>query len=472
MQADNYKASNFIHRSLLIGLGLFVLLALFYWQERVFFLDASYQVFSLLEQGDLPIQHQRYGGAVVLFLPYLLAQLEAPLVVVLASYSLSFALYPLLFFLLLQFGRLKHFAWAIGCLFLFVTAHTFFWIQNELIISTVLALVAVGITTIQQWAFGWRVLLLLPLSWLTIYTHPLGIAPLLASWLFFLVREVRSQSPNKKQSYFILAVMVVAFLLFIGRQFLFNQSNYDQAAMGMAENMLANLPGLFGHPAMDRFMRYSLSTQLPLTIALVLILQQYIRRKEWWRLTAVVLPFFIWLCLIVCAWPWAPDRFYIESYYYVFGSILALPFVFDVLPQLSSKWIKRLFFGFVLFRLVSILLVSPTYRARLSYLEEKVSLLQDQEQQRLLIQKDSLDMELLKMEWGLSFETLLLSSYLDPQRARTIMAIEGEPPAYCDDPDLAAVPTVFGPLGYRRLQDQAYIQLTDTSAVSDIGLRW
>ena len=465
------EAAAFTHRLLLIGLGLLVILAWYFWQERVFILDASYQVFSLLEQDGLPIQHQRFGGAIVFFLPKLLVLIGAPLGMVLLGYSLSFVLYPILLFLLLKRWGLSTYSWALACLFLFISAHTFFWIQSELIIATVLALVTIGVTANSSWPMTIRLFGLIPLCWLTVYTHPLGIAPLLAGWLFLLARDrgVREKSGSSR---IFLAAMALALILFIARQFIFNQSNYDQAAMGMADNLLSNLTGLFGHPAMDRFMRYSLSTQLPMTIVLSMIIYYYLQQKQYWRLAAVAAPFFAWLCLIVCAWPWAPDRFYIESYYYVFGSILALPFVLDVLPRLGWKWSKRLLIGFVVFRIVMIVLVSPPYQSRLVYLQEKVSVLQAQEQERLLIQRDRLDMQRLKMEWALSFESLMLSTYADPERPRTIMAIEGDPPDYCKDPNLASIPTSFGSIGYERLANQTYIQLSDTGAVTEIQIDW
>jgi hypothetical protein len=127
------KEDRFIFRLGFAGMTALLLLSVIYWRERTLFLDVAYQTVLMLRDGDVQVQVQRFGAAVVQALPLWGSKLMLPLKDVLLLYSVSFTLLYLLFFTLTAVvfkDRLM--SWAMLCLYLLMTVDGFYWCTSEL----------------------------------------------------------------------------------------------------------------------------------------------------------------------------------------------------------------------------------------------------------------------------------------------------------------------------------------------------
>lgn len=459
-----------------LGLGFLLLLSIVYWKERVFILDASFQSFSLVASEDWAIQVQRYGAILVQSLPLLLVKLQAPLWVVLLSYSVSFTLYPILFFFLLTKLDKPRIAWALALFFLLIMAHTFFWIQSELIQATALAILTIGVS---QQADGWhwpKAFWGLLLSVVVIYAHPLGIAPLTFGWMFLGVHEVRVRDGkarmyryewHKITPYLFLTLTAIAF--FVLKQFYLGTGEYDQTAVDMIENLPAHIGEIFTLPATNRFLLKCLTHYQTIPLLFFGLMYWYIRTKDWPKIAIVHGAVLLWLTIILCTWWYGAEQFYIESYYLMLGCFLGLPLAFDVIPRLNRLQLMGLLSFILLLRLSHIVVAGQEFKDRRVYIERLVEEMQERPNQRYTVYRDSLDMEKLQMDWGLPYATLMMSAVKNPDLPRTLLAYTGEhPPEHVEVFQKSGFATPWGPFKYEWLANDRYFRLSDTTRVETL----
>jgi hypothetical protein len=90
--------------TILTGSVLFFLLAvlsLVFYLERVIFIDISYQLFFMLKDGTIAIQHNQIGAFFTIAFTLLTSKLSLPLKQVMQLYSVGFVIYYFTIFLLI-----------------------------------------------------------------------------------------------------------------------------------------------------------------------------------------------------------------------------------------------------------------------------------------------------------------------------------------------------------------------------------
>ena len=449
-----------------LSLVVLLVLSLIYWQERVFLLDASFQVFHVIAPEEYFIQVGRYGAVLVQTLPLVLAKLGAPLAVTLASYSLSFTLYPLLLFGILIYLRTYQLALAVVLYFLCLMAHTFFWIQSEQIQATVLAILTLAIwrsprqlgASLRYGGFG-------ALSLLTLYTYPLAAAALLFGVVYYLWEDRRVGQLIKGD--LLLPPLVVG--LFALRQFVLNVNWYDSQKLELTDNILLYASDVFSLPATANFISHVGSTYQLLPVAYLLATVALLVQCRFWQLATLYAATAGWLLIILTCFHYGPDQFYMESYYLMLGLFLALPLADLALQsKKTSTWASALLLVALVVRVWTIIDVSPEYKAKLAYSRTLTRELQTLPDQRYLINESRLDMELLGMSYGLPTTTLMLSALDDPDRPRTVLPYAGAPP-----PNLAAwskvcFPSAWDCFGYERFAGEQYFRLMDSTMITEM----
>ena len=449
-----------------LSLVVLVVLSLIYWQERVFLLDASFQVFHVIAPEEYFIQVGRYGAVLVQTLPLVLAKLGAPLSITLASYSLSFTLYPLLLFGVLLYLRTYKLALAVALYFLALMAHTFFWIQSEQIQATVLAILTLGLwrsprklnKLVRYGGFGL-------LSLLTLYTYPLSAAALLFGVVYYLWED-RSAGQLAKFD-LLLAPLVVG--LFALRQFVFNVNWYDSQKLELTDNILLYATEVFSLPATENFINHVGSTYPLLPALLLLVTAFFIIQRRFRQLATLYAAIAGWLLIILTCFYYGPDQFYMESYYLMLGLFLSLPLAdLAVQSRQTSKWAGGLLIAALLVRVWTIIAVSPAYEAKLAYARTLTEELQTLPAQRYTIDESRLDMELLGMSYGLPTTTLMLSALDDPDRPRTVLPYAGAPPADLPNWSEVCFPSAWECFGYERFASDQYFRLTDSTLIVEL----
>jgi phosphate starvation-inducible membrane PsiE len=77
----------------LAALGILLILSVIFFKERVFFADASYVLFDILNYKKFAIQEHRYGSFITQIVPYLGAKLHLPIRALVFSYAVIFNRY-------------------------------------------------------------------------------------------------------------------------------------------------------------------------------------------------------------------------------------------------------------------------------------------------------------------------------------------------------------------------------------------
>ncbi len=472
---DSRRATRPISLFAAAGLFLLLLLSLYFWRQRVFMVDACFQSFLVISRQDWAFQVQRYGAAVVQGPMLLLVKLGAPLKTVLITYSLAFTVYPLLLFGLLVGMRRERFAWALALYFLLLTAHTFFWIQSELIQSTAFAVLTLAVFDQRTWRWWGRLLLLLPLILLTLYTHPLGVVPLAFGFTFLALGEEvagrRGTALEKRRLAWSAGVLVFTLAIFYVKQFVLGTGSYDVTAVDMAKNIPLHLGNFFDLPAWKNFVDQIETTYQLMPPALIILLVWYGRRRQWLKIACVLLGIGGWLAIILPTWHYGAEQFYIESYYLMLAFFLGLPLALDVLPNVRIRFALIGLGLVILFRVGMILQVSEDYIEREHYIRQFVEQLQELPAQRYVIKEEEVNRYILKMNWSFAFETLMMSTVDDPDRPRTLLPYQNEVPASVKEYEKTAFPGPFNPVSYAEIKTRDYFTISDTTAIEDVSGR-
>lgn len=444
-----------------LGLGA---MAWHWCLPRVMMSDAAFQVFEVIQRQDFAIQANRFGSAVTKVFPFVAVKLGLPLPQVLLWYSLSFVVYPLALYLLL--GRVLRNEYMAVVLILFYTllaGHTFYWMQSELLQGCALVLFFYG-WLIRDGLRLWEWPLLLALVPVLLFFHPLMFIPYFFLWAFFAVHGDAVRW--RQRGYQAVALAAVAVLVY--KHLIMPANSYDAGAIKFSEGVLANLPHVFTSPNAMHFWDRCLSDFVFFPIALVSVALFYALRREMLKLSLLLAAIFGLLVLIhgSFAW-WTPDkfyRFYIESFYQLLTIFVAVPLVFDVLPQIRRP--SAIFYGLVLvlaLRLAYMGALSPTYTDRLEWMQQALAHTRQYEGTKFAIDQRDVPFDKLLITWGSSYETLMLSALQSPDSTRTLIIVDDNVPTAEYLKRNKAFINPFNPIPYGDFQASPYFHFQDTA---------
>lgn len=445
-----------------------LILSLIFWRQRVFILDASFQSFYLVAKQDWAFQVKRYGAAIVQGIPLLLTKLGLPLKTILISYSLSFTLYPLLLFGVLVWMKMQRYAWALALFFLLIMAHTFFWMQSELIQATAFAIFTLAVYRKRNWVVWLRYPIVAILILLTLYTHPLGVVPLAFGFTFLAVGGGESTF-SRVNLLTDGALLLVTMLIFYIKQFKLGTGDYDVTAVEMLDNVPKYIFDFFKLRSWTRFTHQLALTYQLVPLAFFGIIYWYGQKKQWLRMATVIIGFVVWLGIILSTWHYGAEQFYIESYYLMLGCFLALPLALDILPELQPRRAKIGLGLIAIFRVVMILIVSNVFIQREAYIRQFVNQTQEMPDQRYLIKKGEINPYVLQMDWGFPYETLMMSTVDNPDKPRNLLIYAEQIPEYVAEFQRNSMLTTWGPFPYEWFKGDDYFRLTDTIPIKDLS---
>lgn len=423
-QVKKGKEENKLGYPLIIGLGLLtflVILSFVYWQERVFYADAAFQVFSVIDTQKLAFQVQRFGAVIVQFPPLLLVKLNAPLDIVLKVYSLSFTIYPLLFALViwkwLDSTRLA----LLAVLFFGLTqVHTFFWIQSELIQGCMYSILGIAIIKKQLKPEWWLLLIWQLLVLFIIYSHPLSVILFSFLWAWY-AYECRKSIDWRYYSLIATMLIVLIYKFKIAEL-----GGYDATAVGMFAGFEKRLPNLFSLPSTVFFFKRLLSTYYLLPIVLVINLVFLFKQKAWWNITLMLSGVLAWLLLILTTYHYSTDQMYLESYYLPLGIFIGLPFV-DKIFGIGKAWIWMTFMIVVsCFRIGQITGIQSKYGDRLTWIKEQLAKAEEMPYRRYYLLRSQAGAYQSNLDWATPYETILFSSLKGPSNTHSIYIIPSE----------------------------------------------
>lgn len=402
--------SPWLYRVGLVVMVALLIMAAFFWQERAWLLDVAFQTFLMIKDGTVQVMVYRFGAATVQSLPLLGIKLGLPLNSISWLYSVSFHLHFLAFFLGAGWWlKRQDVALAIAVLYTAMTYDGFYWQTSELQQGLGFLLFTWALllrqSKIEKW---WQYIIWGLIIIALAFYHPLVFMPfyLMLLWLWF-----KPSAGVSRPSLLLLGLAMFAVL--VVKQIWF-QNWYDaQKTANFMANLEGDFPNYLNYPAFPQFFADCLSKWWGYPILLLLVSANMLYKKRWPALTILWLASAGFLLLNAIGDPAAAHRFYVEVNLYPLLAFVLVPLIIDIFPHLQKRtpsWLLPLVILFFGSRLLAIGLHSQPYSDRVNYIRQLTDEYQNRSGQKFLVAPDQLDQKTLLMDWGLCYESLIISS--------------------------------------------------------------
>lgn len=427
-ETNSYMNENQFENALIrrLGYGVWLVMlgmALVFYRERAFFMDAGFQLFNLINEGAVQVYHYRFVTAVPQIIPYLLLKMGAPLWALGMGFSAAYVLfYLLVYHLLVRYLKNDLLGWVLLFLFTLISFDTFYHIQSEFYLGLSLLLLSFGVVLrfpLLDKIWIWAVLL--PLLVTAGFSHKLALIFFLFLWLFF--GFARKSLWHGR--YLLLLGVFIAIATIRSVYF----TNWYEAAkqVDFQNHWDQYFPHFHTLPANGIFLERCLRYYYMLPALLLLLSVFYVLKKEWLKMGLMWSFSLGFLLLYNISDPEAPYRFYSEVTYLPLSIFVAVPFFFDMAKGWDKKGPARTggYLGLslsilMLLRLASIAMNHHTYDRLFTWIENK---LDQPAGNRFLIRKENVPMDTVLMEWGATFTAMHLSALHGAERAKTLLIL-------------------------------------------------
>jgi len=456
---------------------IFVILtamAAWFWQERTLILDAAFQSYLFIADGSPAIMVERFGAAMVQFLPLVGVWTGASLKTVLLLYSVSIVLFHWVFFsICLHVLKDKKAALAILLFNILLVGDSFYWMQNELLQAITLMFVLWSFWLRRKgWGskLDWALSLLLAAT--VIYYHPLVFFPLAFVWVFFWLKK------GLLTGRFLMDTAALFALIFCSKYILRQPNFYDRGMTGQyVREFKFSLEKLLASSSLRDFTAHLDDNLLFFVPLLALVAGFYCWKKQFLNAT-LVLGSAAFYCLLIMQRFLADDRWYIqESHYQTLAVFLIVPLVWDVLPAGSSMFLKHgrsvalLAVIFLAIRLFGIWHTHESYTERLAYLRNILKKTQHYEGRKHVVGYEDTDRKTLLMYWGLPFETMQISALESPDSLRVVAIAENPDSLATLLPRDSMVTFLMIPSNAFKDLPERYYRMNDTATWQTIQLK-
>lgn len=401
-----------------------ILLSIVFYKERTIFTDAAFQAFHIIKKGGFKVFHGRFGNILVELLPLLAIKLKLSLKTVLILYSIS---YPLLFLIIyhiiVKYLKNEYMGMVLVFTFTLIVYDSFYFIQSEFYQGLAVLILYFSIIyrypkLTEWWVMALVLILIVPLA----FYHPLMMPSFFIVWTFFFLRD----AIFRHWKYGLLLVLMFVVVILNTQYF---SSNYEEIKKGLfIDNLVNHFPNYFAMSSHKVFLRNCVKFYYFFPIILFFTSRFYWKEKRWVHFYYVILAPFGYLMLIHIASPYTMYTFYTEMQYLLLALMVSIPFLYDAAPKLlDHKKMLYVFALLMLIRFASILYNHQPYSNRIAWMEQQLELLsQKYEGNRFVIKHDKELMRLIKIEWAVPLESMLLSSLEHPDSAKSIFLYDGK----------------------------------------------
>ncbi len=390
-----------------------------FYQERAFFMDAGFQLFNMINEECVQIYHYRFVTAIPQIIPYLLLKINAPLWVLAAAFSMSYILFFLLVYhLLVHYLKNIELGWVLIFLFTLISLDTFYHMQSEFYLGLAILLLSFGLvlhdpTMKNKWLFP----VLIPLLLTVGFSHKLSLVFFLFLWLFFLL--------NKKElRHWRYTLFFFVFLVIAGVKSIYFTNWYEVAKQAeFKSNFEQYFPNFHTLPSNLVFLERCIYNYYMLPIMLAIITVFYFIKKKWFKML-IIWGFTVGFVLLYnISDTKALHRFYSEVTYLPLSIFVAVPFLFDVFPNLAKKikWLPIVFCGVILLRLTAIAINHQVFDNNFTWIKNQLNKSEKLNTNRFLIKSEKVPADTVLMEWGVPFSAMHLSALDNPKEAKTIL---------------------------------------------------
>ena len=381
------------HFLFLILLGLSV----FYALERVCYMDSAFMFFRMVNDEKLIAEGGRYIHVIPQFLPWLMVKLNAPLHLIIVSFSFLYtACFYLAYIIIGKLMKQKVIAVIFLFLLLISVNETFFDVVTETKFSLAFACLFLAHLLREKQASIYIGILMLVFGF---YTHPIFVV-YCAIIIFFI-------SLYKFNRHLLIYGGVIMILL-VSKALIFGSTTYEKELLSATfYNPFQLLKNSFIHTYFGGL----LGTQFIVLICIIFLqLFSLLKSKKWLLLSMYFMAMFLLYIALALVYSKGDSHMMIQKTLLVFHFILLIPFV--LLEKTMSVWVQRsVYFLIILgcfWALWSTNTLAKKYTNRVAVLEHFLKKLPKQSD-KYLISENQINHEVMMGTWALPHESILVS---------------------------------------------------------------
>lgn len=399
-------------------LGMVLLASIFWYQERMLFIDPAFILFEIINSKSFIISEHRYAAMTTQIVPLTGVWLGLSLNTLLLLYSMSFNLFYLIvaYWVIIKWKDLT-----MGILLVsFHMLHLsdgFFWPNNEVYQG-----VTWGILAIAYYRYIYK--RQIPVHWYNIIfwtimlfmatnAHLLSCLVITCIWFYYLLSDFRlSQIFKNRYTNTFSSILITGIII---RWLLSHNSWYDGEKLNQVKSIGWHSVADTFTNAHAKWMYGQLlggywTTLLFMVTGVLIIIKLRKNILAFYYAVAIV----VYFVLVTLTFPDFVERhelFYMESQWAGWAAIIALPLAFhNHLLPFSKKWFAGLILIAFLWRGLEIYRASDYFTKRLEQLESLVISCNELSQGPVLLYTNDQQSHNLIMDWGLPVESLLHSN--------------------------------------------------------------
>lgn len=403
-----------------LGMLIFVFFSLYFYQERLLIIDASYYTYNILHEETFFIPHFRYINYFNQWLPLLLMKMGVGLKGVLLGYSFSFILFYYAIFAIIAHIFKNHKA----ALFMVITLllscrFKHFMAVTETTNTLALSFLFIGWVTRdayleemhkkKEWLTAFGLLLLLLVG------HPIIFLPLMSFMAFYIF--FYKQFKNKYAWLTFGLVLVAMFLRFK----VMPSSGYEQNKMAAFEKTSEILPDFFNNWTYNHLKDYTMNHFKWGYYFYLLVLIALFYMKRFLPAIISVLTLCCYVAVVVIIYYKGESINMLESYYTFFGyfwGFTALAVFSKIKLPKMARFAPVALILFISFR--SLFLHGGFFSDRLEYIYSLTEEAAKNGSSKTLYPKKKMQGNTIIVPWSVSFTSLIYSTLKNPEDSRTV----------------------------------------------------
>ena len=395
-----------------IGHAFFAVLLVFaviYAKERVLLIDSSSQLFEIINGGGFVIYDHRFSMCLSQLLPLLMVKINAPLWVIMYSYSISFVLLYYLAYLFVQYVVKDNNGIVLMMFGFLCVTHTFFHTISE---TMQLMFMAAALYSLLCHSFDGSGLkqILCYLAYVAliafcVFIHPISLFILT---FIFLFRIIDSKKIDVKT-----IIGIVAFVILYQINYKMMKSNTRESSIVLTYDMMMDmLPHIFESSFYEAFWLYFWDYCYIPTILAIVVTLFYIFKKNYIKALFMIAYLGGFLAITLITY-FRPDyNIGVERAFMPLMFFVGVPLIYDVIPRAGDRY------NVSLIAFIAILAISRYYgiekagvfySQRLNSLEKITDFADDVDCQKLIIRRATANALFFPL-WGESIGTMMMSS--------------------------------------------------------------
>ena len=408
------------HLSFLLLLVLSIVFAL----ERNLYADSSFYIFNIVNNGWFDIEHSRYSAFLTQLLPIALVKLGMSLQAVIYAYSISFILLYYGIWLIINYVLKDPYSGiALLLILILPVRENFFkpvtelhqalawsillysWINNRILKNS------------KNIKIDYKFLIItILLILLCFFSHPVSLFPILFIFTWIVIDK---KIWTDWKIYFFLALTLILFSI---KFLMADNAGYEGERYSNISNLINLLPKLHTYYSWKWFMHHFFRLFLIPSLLLIAYIGFAFTKKMYLKATISVLSVIGFFIISVITFKQGDADIMMEKNFMPLSLFILIPFTTEVL---KTKRIK----GYFVVSLVSILVLFSTYRTtiigkryskRINYVTQIINFAKDNDIKKAIIHNKNIDKDILLISWGLSLETLVLSSLYGSENSVSI----------------------------------------------------